>query len=113
MAFNNTSVAFKEEGENNFLTKPFTKRTLSVWVKPSSLNESGNLQIIYDEGGLENGLGLALEKGKFIGGILSNPNGNSGKKIKTVEWSFESGGINKWYHVVLSYNGEDSKGGLF
>ena len=38
---------------------------------------------------------------------------SSTKVDDKVSWSFESDGVNKWYHVVITFNGKEKKLKLF
>ncbi|MEC7183024.1 MAG: LamG domain-containing protein, partial [Bdellovibrionota bacterium] len=112
LAFDGTSVQFKENDRNNFLTQEFQARTISMWVKPKEIHNKDSFQMVYDEGGDVKGISLVIQNGQFIAGVY-NYSKSSTKVDDKVSWSFESDGVNKWYHVAITFDGNEKKLKLF
>ena len=78
-----------------FLTDATTMRSVSVWIKPSSLTGT---QEIFDEGGSGNGLGIRLNGATLEAALTSTTETNV-----SISAAFPNDG--DWHHVGLVYNG--------
>ena len=94
-----TSVNFGKDGNMN---KPFTTRTISFWFRADSYD--GN-QIILDNGGASNGVGVRIYNGALEVGIAS---GKAGAFVrKKISFDLSAYEVGQWIHIALVISGTD------
>ncbi|MEQ6118017.1 LamG-like jellyroll fold domain-containing protein [Reichenbachiella sp. MALMAid0571] len=78
----------------NFFHNAFTEKSIALWFKPQSLT---GFQTIYEEGGLVDGLGIALNGDVLVGRVKSDSELGSG-----VYWTVPE--TNQWHHIVVVFD---------
>ncbi|UJF34822.1 LamG-like jellyroll fold domain-containing protein [Paenibacillus hexagrammi] len=78
---------------SGFMHDAFSMRSVSMWIKADN---TGNTQLLYEEGGAVAGLALKIESGNLIAGVAT------GSVLKTVSTPFTD--TSSWHHVALVYN---------
>ncbi len=74
------------------ISAPFVARTVLLWFKPNSL---AGLQVIYEDGGILNGLAIRIKDGSLEAVIRGNPN------VFTVSTPL---GNTNWSHAAVSFD---------
>jgi hypothetical protein len=80
---------------------PYETRTIELWFKAEDVNGSAR-QVLYEEGGLDNGFNVYLKAGMLYAGGWSEDNGWNGTWLSTA--SIES---DTWHHVALVFDEPD------
>ncbi|RXP60901.1 T9SS C-terminal target domain-containing protein [Lutibacter sp. HS1-25] len=86
-----------------FLSDATTMRSITVWIKPSSLSGT---QEIFEEGGSGNGLALRLNNATIEARLTNNTDPD-----EDVTASFPSDGA--WHHVALVFDGANTTLSLY
>ncbi|MDG1805528.1 LamG domain-containing protein, partial [Flavicella sp.] len=81
--------------DGSFLIDPVTNFTYSLWVNPSSISISE--QVIFEEGGRVNGVGLRLINNTLECLVHEDFNSSSPS-------TFTLPSANAWYHIAVTYN---------
>ncbi|WP_331775854.1 LamG-like jellyroll fold domain-containing protein [Sulfurospirillum sp. 1612] len=120
---NNFSTAWRSgsfDGSNDYIDIPdntlintaaHNKRSISLWFDSNTTTANNRNKIIYEEGGSARGLAIYLRGSNlYVGGWNQEGGWSSGTYLYTPIQ------INKWNHVVLTLDAEDSdtlKSGAF
>lgn len=80
-------------GDGSFLHDEFTQRSVVLWVKA---NDTNGTQIIYDEGGTWNGLGIRIANGQLESRALIEQTNN-----QNLNATFAS---TEWKHIALIFD---------
>ncbi len=79
---------------NAFISQAFAERTVAMWIYPT---ENGLVEMLYDEGGAQDGLAIRLNNGMIEAQIASN-----GQELRTT--SNTSLVMNQWHHIMVVYD---------
>jgi len=82
--------------DNNTFDNVVRQRTISIYYYATALN--GLPKVIYEEGGVTNGLNIYIRNSDLYSGAWSEDYGWNGSWISTVTT------VNAWHHVVLVYD---------
>jgi hypothetical protein len=93
------------ENARDINTTPQDRRTIEAWVKIQDASIADRKQIIYEEGGVDDGFNLYVYDGALYVGAWSESNGWDGTWLSTTD--IQSG---TWHHVALAY---DAPSGTF
>ena len=82
------------DDSNNFIHDEFSTRSVSMWIKASSINPN---QIIFDEGGSTNGFAIRINNAGDLEAAVANS--NDLKSISTDQFT-----ANTWHHVAVVFH---------
>jgi predicted esterase len=92
---NGTSQNMTIPATSTWLMESYSQRTFSCWIKPTVT--TGTYRMVWDIGGSDNGICLAINNNTLVAGVASN---NVRASISTPFTSLN------WNHVVVVYNGD-------
>jgi len=105
-------VNIPDNADINTNSTALAQRTVELWF---NADDATSRQVLYEEGGVTNGLGLWIENGEvhlqaWNGGNSGNPGApwGGGGDLKDASIAIEAG---KTYHAVLVMDGDDTRTG--
>ncbi len=93
----NAYIAVSNGTSGSFLQDAYSKRTISMWIKPTNVNVTN--QYIFEQGSRGNGLAIRLNKNVLEAAYGGNGNNTPIKATVTTNIN-----ANTWYHVAVVFD---------